>query len=196
MAATRRAYAEQGGACARSAQSAVRRAAASPNVGGMATLSVWKFDDAEGAQKALSIAEDLQKQQLINVLDGAVVTWPVEAKKPKTIQMHNLAGAGALGGAFWGMLFGILFFIPLIGLALGAAAGALGGSMADVGIDDKFIKEVREKVTPGTSALFALTTDAVLDKVKPAMAGLRAELIHTNLSDEQEKALRDAFSED
>ena len=74
----------------------------------MATLSVWKFDDADGAQQALSIAEDLQKQQLLNVLDGAVVTWPVGAKKPKTIQMHNLAGAGALGGAFWGMLFGIV----------------------------------------------------------------------------------------
>lgn len=162
----------------------------------MATLSVWKFDDAEGAQRALSIAEDLQKQQALNVIDGAVVTWPVGAKKPKTIQMHNLAGAGALGGAFWGMLFGILFFIPIIGLAIGAAAGALGGSMADVGIDDEFIKTVRQKVTPGTSALFALTSDAVLDKVKPAMAGLHGELIDTNLSDQQEAALREAFSED
>jgi uncharacterized membrane protein len=162
----------------------------------MATLSVWKFDDAEGAQRALSIAEDLQKEQALNVIDGAVVTWPVGAKKPKTIQMHNLAGAGALGGAFWGMLFGILFFIPIIGLAVGAAAGALGGSMADVGIDDDFIESVREKVTPGTSALFALTSDAVLDKVKPAMAGLHGELIHTNLSDQQEKALREAFAED
>ena len=162
----------------------------------MATLSVWKFDDAEGAQQALSIAEDLQKRQALNVIDGAVVTWPAGAKKPKTIQLHNLAGAGALGGAFWGMLFGILFFVPIIGLAVGAAAGALGGSMADVGIDDEFIKSVREKVTPGTSALFALTSDAVLDEVKPAMAGLHGELIHTNLSDQQEAALREAFSED
>jgi uncharacterized membrane protein len=162
----------------------------------MATLTVWKFNDAEGAQKALSIAEDLQKQQVVNVLDGAIVAWPEGAKKPRTTQMHNLAAGGALGGAFWGMLFGILFFIPLLGMALGAAAGALGASMADVGIDDKFIKEVRDKVTPGTSALFALTSDAVLDKVKPAFDGLHGELVHTNLSDEQEKALRAAFAED
>ena len=163
----------------------------------MATLTVWKFDDADGAQRALDLAEDLQKQHLIVVLDGAVVSWPPDAKKPKTTQLHDLAGAGALGGAFWGLLFGILFFIPLIGVALGAAAGALGGSMKDVGIDDDFIKSVREKVTPGTSALFALTTDAVFDKVRAAMAdaGLHAELINTNLSDEQETALRDAFSE-
>ena len=162
----------------------------------MATLTVWKFETAEGAQQALSIAEDLQKQQVVNVLDGAIVSWPAGAKKPRTTQLRNLAAGGALGGAFWGMLFGILFFIPLLGMALGAAAGALGGSMADVGIDDKFIKEVRDKVTPGTSALFALTSDAVLDKVKPAFAGLRGELIHTNMSDEQEKALRGAFAED
>lgn len=90
----------------------------------MATLTVWKFETAEGAGQALSIAEDLQKQQVINVLDGAIVSWPTGAKKPKTTQLHNLAAGGALGGAFWGMLFGILFFVPLIGMALGAAAGA------------------------------------------------------------------------
>jgi len=163
----------------------------------MATLTVWKFDDASGAQRALTVAEDLQKQHLIDLQDGAVVTWPVGAKKPQTIQMHTLAGAGALGGAFWGLLFGILFFIPLVGIAVGAAAGALGGSMKDIGIDDDFIKDVRQKVTPGTSALFVLTSNAVLDRVKNAMdeAGLRGELIHTNLSDQQEQALRETFSE-
>ena len=162
----------------------------------MSTLTVWKFNDAQGAQKALNLLEDLQRQQLITVQDGAVVSWPEGAKKPHTTQLHNLAGAGALGGAFWGMLFGILFFIPRIGLALGAAAGALGGSMADVGIDDGFIKEVKSKVTPGTSALFLLSSDAVLDKVKPQVEQLHAELIHTNLSAEQEQALRSAFAED
>ncbi|MBR7833798.1 DUF1269 domain-containing protein [Actinospica durhamensis] len=162
----------------------------------MATLTVWKFAEADAAQRALSTLEDLQRQQLITVQDGAVVSWPEGEKKPKTTQLHNLAGAGALGGAFWGMLFGILFFIPLIGLALGAAAGALGGSMADVGIDDSFIKEVKQKVTPGTSALFLLSSDAVLDKVKEHVGSLHAELIRTNLSAEQEAALRSAFSED
>jgi hypothetical protein len=51
------------------------------------------------------------------------------------------------------MLFGLLFFIPILGLAVGAAAGALAGSMSDVGIDDKFIKQVGESITPGTAAL-------------------------------------------
>jgi uncharacterized membrane protein len=162
----------------------------------MATLTVWKFPDAEGAHKALVTAENLQKQQLINVLDGAVVSWPEGAKKPRTTQMHNLTGVGALGGAFWGMLFGLLFLMPLLGAAVGAASGALAGSLSDVGIDDKFIKEVRDKVTPGTSALFALTSGAVLDKVEPAFAELHPELIRSNLSEEQEQRLREAFAEE
>jgi uncharacterized membrane protein len=47
--------------------------------------------------------------------------------------------------------------MPFLGAAMGAAGGALGGSLNDVRIDDDFIKQVREKMTPGTSALFALT---------------------------------------
>ena len=48
-------------------------------------------------------------------------------------------------------------------------------------------------VTPGTSALFALTSGAVQDKVADEFRGTEAELIGTNLSDEQEAQLREAF---
>ena len=125
----------------------------------------------------------------------ATVSWPAGKKKPKTRQLNNLAGAGALGGAFWGLLFGLLFFVPFLGLAIGAAAGAIGGAMTDVGIDDDFIKSVRDKVTPGTSALFLMTSDAVLDKIHDAFGASKPELIQTNLSDEQEAKLREAFVE-
>ena len=161
----------------------------------MQTLSVWRFDTAAGADQAVGTLEDLAKQQLITVFDAATVSWPEGAKRPKTRQLHNLAGAGALGGAFWGLLFGLLFFVPLLGLAIGAAAGALSGSLTDVGIDDDFIKKTREQITPGTSALFVMSADAVLDKVAAAFAGQKPELLSTNLSDDQEKALREAFAE-
>ena len=80
-------------------------------------------------------------------------------------------------------------------MAIGAAAGALSGSMADVGIDDDFIKQVRDQVTPGTSALFVMTSDAVQDKVADAFEGTTAELLHTNLSSDQEAKLREVFAE-
>jgi uncharacterized membrane protein len=161
----------------------------------MATLTVWKFDSPDGAEKALELLQRLQKQSLITVNDAATVTWPVGRKKPKTQQLRSLAGAGALGGSFWGLLFGLIFFVPLLGLAVGAAMGALAGSMSDVGIDDEFIRGVRDNVTPGTSALFVMTSNAVEDKVLEQFRGSGASLLSTNLSNEQEARLREAFAE-
>ena len=161
----------------------------------MATLTVWKFDDPGGADAAEKTLIDLSKQKLITIVDAATVSWPVDAKKPKTRQLTSMTGAGALSGSFWGLLFGLLFFVPLLGVAVGAAAGALGGSLTDIGIDDDFIKSVRDEVTPGTSALFLMSSDAVMDKVKDAFAGHAPQLIHTNLSDAEESTLRDIFAE-
>src|SRR5919206_4321225 len=78
--------------------------------------------------------------------------------------------------------------------AVGAATGALSSAFADVGIDDDFIAEVRQKVGPGTSALFAMTQDAVVDRVVQRFASTSAELVSTNLSAEQEARLRAAFA--
>ena len=161
----------------------------------MATMTVWKFEDTEGADAAVSTLENLQSQGLIKIHDAAVVKWEKDKKRPKTRQLNNVTGAGALGGAFWGLLFGLLFFIPILGLAIGAAAGGLAGSLTDVGIDDKFIDDVKKNVTPGTSALFLMTSDAVTDRVRDAFGGQKVELISTNLSDAQESALREAFAE-
>ena len=160
----------------------------------MATLTAWKFDTPDGAEKAEQTLIALSKQELIQLHDAATVSWPEGKKKPKTLQLHNLAGVGALQGAFWGLLFGLLFFVPFLGLAIGAGMGALMGSMADVGIDDKFIAEVRSKITEGTSALFLLTSGAVIDRVTEALKGQSFEIIATNLSKEEEDRLRETFA--
>ena len=159
------------------------------------TLTVWKFATPEGAEGALGILEQLKREELIQIHDAAVVSWPPDKKKPKTKELNSLAGAGALGGAFWGLLFGLIFFVPLLGLAIGAAMGGLAGSLTDVGIDDNFIKRVRDEVTPGTSALFLLRSEEVLNRISAELAGTGAELISTNLSSEQEAALRQVFAD-
>jgi uncharacterized membrane protein len=161
----------------------------------MATLTVWKFDSAGGAESALDLLKRLQKQELIQINDAAYVYWPEGKKKPKTEQLHRLTSAGALGGSFWGLLFGLIFFVPLLGMAVGAAMGALSGSMADVGIDDDFIRAVRQNVTPGTSALFVMSSGAVADKVIDEFRETGATLLSTNLSNEQEAKLREAFAD-
>ncbi len=160
----------------------------------MATLTVLKFPTPDGAEQMLDTVKSLQKQELIKLHDAAIVTWPQGKKSPKTRQLTNLAGLGALDGAFWGMLFGLIFFVPFFGLAVGAAFGALAGAFSDYGIDDAFIKKTREKVTEGTSALFLMTSDAVQDKVIAQLKGRDFELIASNLTGEQEEELRAAFA--
>jgi uncharacterized membrane protein len=162
----------------------------------MATLTAWKFPTPSGADAALETLQKLQAQELIQVQDAAVVSWEAGRKKPKTRELHDTKKGGALGGGFWGLLFGLIFFVPFLGLAIGAAAGALAGSLVDVGISNDFINAVRDKVTPGTSALFLLSSNAVMDRVEPEFRGSGAELISTNLSADQEAKLRQAFADD
>jgi len=53
----------------------------------------------------------------------------------------------------------------ILGAAVGAAAGATDGALADVGIDDAFMKNL----SSGTSGLFLLIRKAALDKVLEAL---------------------------
>ena len=162
----------------------------------MATLTVWKFDTTTGAEEASQTLQELARQNIVVLHDAATVVWEDGKKKPQTHQLASTAGAGALGGSFWGLLFGMIFFVPLLGAAIGAATGALAGSLTDVGIDDSFINKVRDQIAPGTSALFVMTSEGVMDKIHAAFAGHQpGELIFTNLSDEQEAALREVFSD-
>jgi uncharacterized membrane protein len=162
--------------------------------GPVATLTVWKFDSADGADRALERLQHVQSQYEFDLIDGAVVSFPEGAKKPTTRQLHITKGTAALTGGFWGFLFGLIFFAPLLGLTLGAGLGALMGSLANVGIDDDFVKQVRTEVKPGTSALFLYTQHAeegLLDDLKKVTS--HPVLIQSNLSPEQEARLREAF---
>ena len=161
----------------------------------MTTISGYKFDTADGAGKMLDLVQDLTKQKLITLEDAATVTWPKGKKKPSTKHLDDMTGAGAAGGAFWGMLFGLIFFVPFFGMAVGAAMGALSGHFSNYGIDKDFIKSAQDKVTEGTSALFLMTSQAVVDKVTDAVkgSGLKFDLFYTNLSKKQEAQLREEF---
>jgi uncharacterized membrane protein len=156
------------------------------------TLAVIKFDNEAGADAMREALGRLQKEELIKLDDAAVVVRRADGKV-KVKQATSLVGAGALGGAFWGMLIGLLFFAPWLGLAIGAGAGALAGSMQDIGVDDAFIKQVGASIHPGESALFILVREATTDRVIEELKPFGGEIIHTNLSSEDEARLKAAF---
>ena len=160
----------------------------------MSDLVVLAFDSQQGASNMISEVDKMQKMQILQLEDAAVVVRDPEGKV-KVKQENSLVGAGAFGGAFWGMLIGLLFWMPFLGLAIGAITGALSGKFADIGIDDKFIKTTSDQIKPGTSALFLMiretTPDRVLDEVR-GWPGVT--ILQTSLSKDAEEKLREAFA--
>jgi uncharacterized membrane protein len=162
----------------------------------MTTLTVLEFSRAEGAEYMVRTMRQLQEKHLIQIEDWAIVTWPLGARHPRTRQLNQLTGNGALAGTFWGILFGLLFSVPFFGVAADTALGTLVSHFTHFGIDEGFIKGIHNQVTEGTSALFLLTSGTVMDKVVAVIKkGMQFELISTNLSQEQEEQLHEAFGE-
>jgi len=162
----------------------------------MSELIVLAFDRPDEAERMRDRLGQLQKQRLIELADAAVVKRDLHGKV-QVKQATNLAGAGAVGGGFWGMLIGLLFFAPWLGLAVGAVTGALAGKFTDIGVDDKFIKEVGNSIQPGNSALFLLVNDVTPDRVMDELRDFQGvRVIKTSLSKDQETRLREAFGAD
>ncbi|HSK97124.1 MAG TPA: DUF1269 domain-containing protein, partial [Euzebyales bacterium] len=151
----------------------------------------------DGADAALDAVKRLSLRNLVKLHDAAIVRWPAGARRPQTSQLHGVTETFALGGAVGGLLLGLLFSVPVVGAAAGLAVGAAGSKwmekVSDLGIDKTFIDDIRRKVTPGTSALFLLTSDAALDAAVAELREFDFELVATNLSDDDERKLRDAL---
>jgi len=169
--------------------------AASP-AAGACSLTVWAFDTVPGATAAVPRLQRLAAVGVIAVEDSALVAWPHGCRKPSTYTLGALSGPGTLWGGFWGVLLGLIFLVPLAGPTFGAAAGAFAGGLADFGVDDTFVKRVRDSVTPGMSALFVLSSGAVADALVVELEELVVVLIRSDLSEDHARCLREALGEE
>jgi uncharacterized membrane protein len=159
----------------------------------MSTMVVIGYDDQFKAEEVRLKLMKLQKDYLIDMED-AVVAVKDEKGKVKLHQALNLTAAGAVSGGFWGSLVGLIFLNPLLGLAVGATAGAVSGALTDVGIDDKFMKQLAETLTPGSSVLFVLVRKSTPDKVLEEIKGTGGKVLKTSLSHDDEAKLQAALS--
>jgi uncharacterized membrane protein len=159
----------------------------------MSTLIVIGYDDPFKAQEVRLMFVKMQKDYLVDLEDAAVAVKD-EKGKVKLHQAVNLTAAGAVSGGFWGTLIGLIFLNPLLGLAVGATAGAVSGALSDVGIDDKFMKELAGQMNPNSSVLFILVRKATPDKVLEELKGTGGHVLKTSLSHEDEDKLKAALS--
>jgi uncharacterized membrane protein len=159
----------------------------------MSTLAVIAYDDPFKAEEVRLKLRKLQAEYLIDLEDAVVVTKDA-AGKIKLHQAVNLTAAGAVSGGFWGTLVGLIFLNPLLGMAIGAGTGAVSGALADVGINDQFMKDLATTLKPGSSALFVLVRKATPDKVLEEVKGTGGTVLKTSLSHEDEAKLQAALS--
>jgi uncharacterized membrane protein len=158
----------------------------------MSNLIAVAYPEAETAESVRRELVEAMKEHLLT-LEDAVVVVHEPGGKIKLNQAMSTTGAGAAGGAMWGGLIGLLFLAPLVGMAVGAASGALGGKMADVGVNDDFMKTLGERLAPGTAALIVLSQSNASDKVLERVAPYGGEVIQTSLNTEDEERLRSAL---
>jgi uncharacterized membrane protein len=158
----------------------------------MSDLIAIAYPDQATAERVRGRLGEAVKAKIIE-LDDAVVVTRDEAGKVKLHQATSPVGAGAAGGALWGGLIGLIFLAPLLGMAVGAAAGAAGGAAADYGVDDKFMKELGEKLTPGSAALIVLVRSMTPDKILPNIQE-QGHVIQSSLSNEAEGRLDEALA--
>jgi uncharacterized membrane protein len=158
----------------------------------MSTLVVVGYEDQFKADEVRLTLLKLQKDYLIDIEDAVVAV-----KDPKgKVRLHqavNLTAAGAVSGGFWGSLMGLIFLNPLLGMVVGAAAGAVSGALADVGINDKFMKDMASSFHPGSSLLFVLIRKATVDKVLDEIKGTSGKVLKTSLSHDDEAKLQAAL---
>jgi uncharacterized membrane protein len=118
----------------------------------MSNILVITFEDEDQAVSVLKSLKNLEHQNLLNLNDAAVIVKDAEGKVEIKNMTESGVKIGAVGGGALGLMIGSIMF-PVVGTVIGAAAGALIGKTFQTGVDKKFIKEVTEALTPGSSAI-------------------------------------------
>ena len=157
----------------------------------MSSVVAISFDSEGDARSALASLRSLEKEGQIAFEDTAVVVHGADGK----LEVKNEASSATEGGAVVGAVIGglVFFMFPVAGIALGAAAGAGIGAALGTGVDGKFVKEVKDTLPPGKSALFLQIKDANADATIPALRRYHGELLQTNLDEDTEEALSQAL---
>ena len=155
-------------------------------------IVVIAFETEHEAAEVREKIKDLSKHGLVTLDDSAIVVKDAQGE----LHVKNQVDRGVLVGAGWGSLIGLLIggiFLPLGGLALGAAGGAAIGKMVSNSVDKKFVKDVADKIQPGTSALFLIGRSADRNAMLAALKPYKGTVLHTSLDSEAEESLRRAL---
>ena len=159
----------------------------------MSDLIVLTFDDVNQAAQVRETLRDVEHRGHLSLDDTAVISKDAQGR----VHVHNQVSSGtkwgAVGGAILGPLLMIMF--PIAGIAVGAGVGALVGKLFGTGVDQKFVKDVSQGLTPGSSAIFILVRDGEAGQVRAAIEPYKGTVYQTTVSTEFEEQLKDALKD-
>jgi uncharacterized membrane protein len=158
----------------------------------MSNLVVLTFKDTTQAVEAYETLKRAQSAGQLKIDDAAVIVKQESGKVEIKNQLDTGVKWGAVGGSVLGLLLGSLFF-PLAGIAIGALGGALVGKTLDLGVDQKFVREVTESLEPGSSALFIIGKSDHPDAIVAILRPYQGTVYQTSLPTEAMEALQDAL---
>ena len=153
----------------------------------MSNLVVLALDEPHKAEEIRLALQKLQSQHLVDLAD-VVVAVNDERGKVKLHHAGNLGAGDAIFQGFCGSLTSLIL--------ANAAAGVVSSALADVGINDQFMKQLTATLLPGSSALFVLTRSPTPDKDRllEGLKGLGGKILMTSLSHEDKNRLQAALS--
>ena len=155
----------------------------------MSNLVVVSFDNAEEAGKVRETLRSAQRADYLNLDDSAVIVKDGEGNVHVKNEMDRGVKVGAIGSGLLGLLLASVFF-PVAGILVGAALGGLIGKSVDLGVDQKFVKEVADDLEPNTSAIFFIVREANPDVAVAALRPYKGTVRHTSFPPEAEAELR------
>jgi uncharacterized membrane protein len=157
------------------------------------TLTVWLYDSAMGAAAGEVRLKDLQERGAVTIVDAVTITWVSGTHKPHVGHLRHAPRTSAARGSVLAAFVRSLLLAPAES-GVGARITALSGTGRGSGIDETFLEQLKMNLSPGTSALLVLSSDADLDLVRPfverGLARGDVRLMHAWLPDDASEALR------
>ena len=153
---------------------------------GPVELIVAAFQGEDKAGEVLDTLKQLEKEEIIFLVNAAVMTKDKKGKVSIKETQDVGAGKGALFGAIAGGLVGLLGgpVGVVVGAAAGAATGGVAASKIDMGFPDDTLKELQGSLTDGSSAILALIQHEWVDRVVEELEKHEAALFRQALKEE------------
>lgn len=158
----------------------------------MSHILVITFEDEDQAPKVLESLKSLQSSGNLNLDDASVIVKTADGKVHVKGMVEKGVKAGSIVGGAFGLLVGGLLF-PIAGLVLGAAGGALVGKTFETGVDKKFIQDVRDSLTPSTSAILFIVSSENIGLLIQALEPYSGKIYQSSFDSEAEEELRKAL---